>query len=184
LLVFSSLEKLKESHGVTVAWRSFELRPKDAPPPPPEYLAKVKASRPRLYAMAKEQYGLDLNPGPFGIDSRPALVGAKYAEAQDVGDAYHETIFKAYWLEGRNIEDRAVLTDVATAIGLDADAFLAALETETYQAAMLSDVAQAQAYGLHAVPALIFVDKYLVSGAQPYEVLCEVVERIESGNIN
>ena len=97
------MEKLKESHGVAVAWRSFELRPVGAPPISPAYRAKIEASRPRLYEIAKAQYDLDLKPGPFGINSRPALVGAKYAEAQDLGEAYIEAIFNAYWLEGRNI---------------------------------------------------------------------------------
>jgi len=167
-----------------VAWRSFELRPKGSPPIPPEYRAKIEASRPRLYAIAKEQYDLELKPGPFGLDSRPALVGAKYAEAQGVGDAYHEAVFKAYWLEGLKIEDRMVLADLATAVGLEAEAFLAALETETYQSAVSFDVAQAYAYGLSGVPALVFSHKYLVSGAQPYDVLCQVVEQIAAEDTN
>ena len=174
-MVSSSLEKLKESHAVEVTWRSFELRPVGGPPISPAYRAKIEAARPRIYALAKDQYDLEMNPGPFGINSRPSLVGAKYAEAQGLGDAYSDAIFKAYWLEGRNIEELDVLADVATSIGLPADEFLAALEAEAYRSAMLADVEQAHDYGLSGVPALIFANKYLVSGAQPYEVLAEVV---------
>ena len=46
----------------------------------PEYRARIEAARPQLYAMAREQYGLELNVGTFGINSQPALVGAKFAE--------------------------------------------------------------------------------------------------------
>ncbi len=35
-------------------------------------------------------------------------------------------------------------------------------------------------YGLQGVPALIFNNKYLVSGVQPYEVLKQVVEKVLS----
>lgn len=173
-----SLEKLKQSHGVTVRWRSFELRPPGSPPMPAEYRARIEAGRPRLYQMAREHYGLELNAGQLVANSRPALVGAKYAEQQGAGDAYHAAVFGAFWQEAKDISDRVVLGDIAEAVGLERVAFLQAIEFPVYQAAVQADVNQASAYGLHAVPALIFDEKYLVSGAQPYDVLRQVVERV------
>jgi hypothetical protein len=57
---------------VEVAWHSYELRPAGSPPIPAEYLARIKATEPRLLKMAREQYGLELNRGPLGISSRAA----------------------------------------------------------------------------------------------------------------
>ena len=57
--------------------------------------------------------------------------------------------------------------------------FLTALDDPRYDAAVTADVEQAFTYGLGGVPALIFAEKYLVSGAQPYAVLMQVVEKIE-----
>lgn len=162
-----------------IHWRSFELRPKNAPPPPPDYLERVKAGRPRLYEMARTQYGLELNPGPFGFDSRPALVGAKFAEEEGAGPAYHAAVMRGYWLEARDISQVDVLREIATEAGLDADAFSAALAEEKYVAAVDTDVEQAHLYGINGVPAMVFINKYLVSGAQPYEVLCGAVEQIQ-----
>ena len=136
------------------------------------------AGRPRLYAIAKEQYGLDLNQGPWGIDSRPALIGAKYAEAQGMGLAYHEGILRAYWHEAQNIGETDVLVKIAEEAGLERDGFLAALQEPTWEQEVLGDVATAHSYGINGVPALIFQNKYLVSGAQPYDVLTQVVEQI------
>jgi len=127
--------------------------------------------------MAKERYGLEINSGPFGINSRPALVGAKFAEAQGVGDAYHDAMFRAYWQDAKNIEELDVLAEVATAVGLDHNQFLAALDDPVYQNAVMADVQQAFQYGLSGVPALVYNNKYLVSGAQPYELLAQVAEK-------
>lgn len=176
----SSLEKLEASHGVTVQWHAYELRPKGSPPLPLEYKERILAGRPRLYAVARESYGLELNQGPFGIDSRPALIGAKFAEHQGVGPAYHDAVMRAYWVEAKSIEEREVLAEIAVAIGLDRDAFLAALTDPALEQEVLDDIAWAQTNGLNGVPALVFQQKYLVSGAQPYDVLTRVVDQIRA----
>lgn len=165
---------------IQVQWRSFELRPKDAPPLPPDYLERIQAARPRLYAVAREQYGLELNPGPFGFDSRPALIGAKVAEAAGVGAAYQRAVMHAYWQEAADIADPAVLGAIAQAIGLDSADFLAALDDPAYIAQVDQDIAQARAYGLDGVPAMVLKGQYLVSGAQPLPVLQQVLGEILS----
>lgn len=144
---------------------------------PPEYRARIEAGRPQLEAMARQRYGLELNVGPFGINSRPALVGAKFAEAHGLGEAYHDAVLRAYWQDAKNIEDLDVLAGLATAVTLNRDQFLAALDDPHYQNAMLADVQQAFQYGLSGVPALVYNNKYLVSGAQPYELLVQVAEK-------
>jgi predicted DsbA family dithiol-disulfide isomerase len=159
-------------------WHAFELRPKGSPPLPPEYLKRIEAARPRLLQIARETYGLDLKPGPTGIDSRPALIGAKYAEANSKPESYHAAMFRAYWQESKHIDDKAVLAEIAQTIGLDSVSFLAALDDPEYENAVDADIERAYQYGLNGVPALIFNNKYLVSGAQPYEVLRQVVEKV------
>lgn len=147
---------------------------------PPEYLARIKAGRPRLYQIAREHYGLELNPGPHGISSRDALIGAKYAEAQGRGPQYHAAVLRAYWQRANDIGDRVVLGTIAQSIGLAEAAFLAALDDRRFDQQVAADMAQAYRYGLNGVPALIFNHKYLVSGAQPYAVLTQVVERVQA----
>ncbi len=174
------MEKLKQSHDVDVIWHSYELRPIGSPPIPPEYLARIKATEPRLIKMAREQYGIELNRGPLGIHSRMALIGAKYAEEMGRGPQYHGTLLRAYWQRANNIEDVDVLAEIAQAIGLERTAFLAAVQDERYNAQVDADIDEAYSYGLTGVPALIFGRRYLVSGAQPYEVLRQVVEKVEA----
>jgi predicted DsbA family dithiol-disulfide isomerase len=116
----------------------------------------------------------------LGISSHAALIGAKFAEAQGKGPAYHDAMLRAYWQRAHNIGDEEVLAEIARSIGLEPDGFLAALKDEQYEARVEADVEQAYSYGLTGVPALIFSNRYLVSGAQPYEVLRQVVEKVET----
>jgi predicted DsbA family dithiol-disulfide isomerase len=178
-LASASLEKLEASHAVQVTWHSYELRPKGSPPMSAEYRARIDANKPRLYALAREQYGLELNQGPFGIDSRPALIGAKFAEAHGVGKAYQRAVMAAYWLDARDIGDLSVLAEVAAGVGLDREEFLAALNEPQYDELVQADIDQAREYGLNSVPAMVFEDRYLISGAQPYPVLVQATEQVQ-----
>jgi predicted DsbA family dithiol-disulfide isomerase len=145
---------------------------------PAEYRQRIETMKPQLIAVARERYNREINQGPFGIDSRPALVGAKYAESQGVGNAYHEALMRAYWQEARDIGDRAVLADIAETLGLGREEYLAALDDPTYDAEVQADIDTAHAYGLNGVPALVFDNRYVVSGAQPADVLRRVVGQI------
>lgn len=145
---------------------------------PPEFRRRIEAATPALYAAAREQYGLELNRGPLGANSRPALVGAKYAEEQGVGPAYHDAVFRAYWQRAADIGDRELLADIAAGVGLERAAFLAALAQPQYNAAVDADIAEAHAYNLSGVPAMILAQRYLVVGAQPYPVLKQAVEQV------
>jgi len=165
---------------VAITWRAFELRPRGAPPISPEYLARIEASRPRFAAMAREQYGLEINQGPFGIDSRPALIGEQYAISQGCGDAYHDAVADAYWLQAQSIDSREVLAAIAESVGLDRAAFLSALDLPQYAEAADADIEWARANEITGVPALVYDEKYLVVGAQPFPVLEQVLRQCQA----
>jgi predicted DsbA family dithiol-disulfide isomerase len=174
------LEELRAKYNVVIKWRSFELRPQGSPPLSEEYRAAIASKRDHFQRLAREQYGVEINSGPFGVNSRLALIGAKFAEAKGMGDAYHEAVFRAYWQEAKSLADTVVLADIATQIGLDGEGFLAALGDEVWETAVTHDVYQAHHYGLNSVPAMVFAHKYLVVGAQPYTVLSQVIEQIQT----
>ena len=156
------------------------MRPRGAPPISPQYRAAIEAKRPALYERARTDYGLEMKPGPFGSDSRPALVGVKYAESQRLGNVFHDAVLRAYWQEVQAIDDLDILTAIAASVGLQSAAFRAALTDPHFSEAVDDDIAQAAAYGLQGVPALIFAEKYLVPGAVPYETLVQVIEEVKS----
>jgi predicted DsbA family dithiol-disulfide isomerase len=175
------LKELAQTHDVSIHWRSYELRPAGSPPIPPEYRARIEATRPRLHAMAREQHGIELNEGPFGQNSRPALIGAKYAELQGKGAEYHQAVFDAYWTLARAIESADDLAAIANEIGLDEQAFRAALTDADLEQQVDADIEMARAYGLNGVPAIVFENQYLLSGAQPVTTMRQVCDRLING---
>jgi predicted DsbA family dithiol-disulfide isomerase len=56
--------------------------------------------------------------------------------------------------------------------------FLAALDDAYYDQQVQVDIEQARQFGLNSVPALVFDQRYLISGAQPHAVLAQAVEQI------
>jgi predicted DsbA family dithiol-disulfide isomerase len=178
-LVSTSLEKLKASHGITITWKSYELRPQGSPPMSAAYMERIQAAQPQLRAIASEHYGIAINHGKLGINSRPALIGMKFAEKQGKGDAYHQAVFEAYFTKAQNIEEHTVLGAIAVASGLDHEAFLAALSDSELDSAVSADVLTAHEYQISSVPALIFENKFYIPGAQPYPELVRFVEQME-----
>lgn len=132
-------------------------------------------------ARAQAEYGLVINQGPFGIDSRPSLILEKYAEAQGKGAEYHKAVENAYWQQGQSIEDPQVLKAALSEAGLDAEQYETALADPQYEAEVEADIQQAYAYGLSGVPAVVFNNRFLVMGAQPYEVFRQVMDKLTSG---
>jgi predicted DsbA family dithiol-disulfide isomerase len=128
---------------------------------------------------AREQYGLQINAGPFGIDSRPALIADKYAESQGKGKAFHKAVMDAYWQQARSIDDTNVLKEMAEHVGLNTENFESVLIDPTYVAEVSSDIELAHEYRMDGVPALVFAEKYLVVGAQPFDMLKQVIEKIQ-----
>lgn len=172
------MEKLEKTHDVEIVWHSYMLRPPGAPPISPEYRAKILAGRPRMAEIAEKDFGVQLNFGTFSGTSTLALVGAKYAESQGVGKAYHKKVMSAYWIETQNIHDEAVLADIAAEIGLDRPQFLEALRSETYTSQVGKDIDQAFQHGIQGVPGMVFNDSYFVSGAQTHPVLVQIVDKV------
>jgi protein disulfide-isomerase len=127
----------------------------------------------------RQQFAVEINSGPWGINSHSSLVGHKIAVEQGKGDAYHEAVLEAYWLKGKSIEDADVLADIAENIGLAPDAFRFALRNPGYEEQVMQDILQAQMSGIDAVPALVFNEKYLFKGAGTYETLVMMLERVQ-----
>lgn len=176
-----SLKRLNETDPVELHWRAFELRPQGTPPVPPAYRARIEANRPIFAARVKRDYGVELNEGPFGINTRALHQLKKFADAQGKGNAFHDAALDAYWMRGLDVSDPKIQQDILRHVGIETPVaeILANIE---YRNEVLMDEQIAQDNDMTGVPALVFAEKYLVMGAQPLDVLKRVVEQVREEN--
>ena len=89
---------------------------------------------------------------------------AKFAAEAGVQDDLAEVMFRAYFQEGRDIGDPAVLAELAAGLGLDAEAFLA---SDRFEAGVLAEDANFRRIGVNGVPSFALAGHILFSGAMP-----------------
>jgi predicted DsbA family dithiol-disulfide isomerase len=129
----------------------------------------VRAAQTRMMALMEAE-GLPYGTRTRTYNSRLAQEVARWAETKPGGDAIHDALFKAYFVDGRNIGDAAVLVDVARSVGLPADEAADVLRERRYRAEVDADWAKSREYGVTGVPTFVSGGHGVV-GAQPYEVL-------------
>jgi len=81
-----------------------------------------------------------------------------------------EALFAAYFTEGLDPSNHDVLENVAASVGLDRDRVRKILTSDEYATEVRAREQRYQNSGIHAVPAVILNDRYLVQGGQPVEV--------------
>ena len=100
-------------------------------------------------------YKLPVNMGPFA-DTKKACMGFLFANEKGKGKAYHDGVYAARWLEGKNIGDENVLAEIAEKAGLDRNEFLAALNDSRYEAALERSNKDGEADGVFGFPTFIY----------------------------
>lgn len=103
-------------------------------------------------------YGLALNPGPFA-DTKRACLGFFFAQEKGRGTAYHDGVYRARWLEGKDIGVAETLAEIAARGGLDRDEFLGALTDPRYESALDRSNKDAQADEVFGFPFFIYEGK-------------------------
>ena len=126
-----------------------------------------------------DEEGLPYNRRSHTYNSRLAQELGIWADGQDGGDNIHDALFKAYFVDGRNIGDVEVLVDIAVANGLDAEAARDVLENRTYKEQVDENWNRSRQYGVTGVPTYVAGGQGVV-GAQPYEVLSQLIDAAEA----
>ncbi len=161
-----------------IEWRAFELHPGIPPegqliPWPPETLAQRSAA----FRERAEAEGLEVGERKHWYDSRPAHEAALWAAAQGKGDAFRKAIYRAYFVEDRNIGSPDVLAELAAEQGLAAADLRKALGERHYRAEVEAQYEEARQIGVTAVPTFVADGKALV-GAYPYEMFEKLMAMI------
>lgn len=126
---------------------------------------------------------MDAEGLPYGVrthtyNSRLAQELGSWADTVDQSGAIHDALYRAYFVDRRNIGDKAVLLDIAESVGLDREQARKVLEERSFRAAVDADWAKSRAYGVTGVPTFV-AGRMGVVGAQPYEAIEQLL--IEAG---
>ena len=122
-----------------------------------------------------EELGLPFGKREKTYNSRLAQELGLWAESKNKGDVFHTAVFKAYFVDGKNIAKIPVLVDLAASVELPGEEAAEVLETRAFKAAVDADWNLSREKGITAVPTFVMNQDKLV-GAQPYETLVKLLE--------
>ena len=173
-------ERLVERYEIETRLTQFPLHPET--PPEGMALAELFAGREdqlaqvhaRLAALVAEAGLPPLAERTHTYNSRLAQELGKWADTVAGGEALHDALFRAFFAEARDISRVDVLLEVVRQAGLPEDAARRVLEERTFREAVDGDWRRARELGVTGVPTYA-AGGHAVVGAQPYEVLEELV---------
>jgi predicted DsbA family dithiol-disulfide isomerase len=159
---------------------AFELHPGiplEGQPVPwrPERLAAARSQ----FEQAADAEGLPHGQRTHWYNSVPAHEASLWADDHGKGEDFRHGVYRAYFADTLNIASTDVLTGLAEELGLPSDELRAALTEGRYRAAVDDQFNRARSLGITGVPAYV-AGSYLMVGAQPYEVFCQLIETAEA----
>ena len=182
-----ALEQTKTAH--TIHWHPFELNP-NMPSEGQNLREHIiekygstkqesDASRERM-TEAGNDVGFEFN---FTDDTRMHNTFnlhqlLHFADQQGRMHELKQALFAAHFTNGRNISDINVLADIAAEIGLDRSESLAVLEGQFFAKEVRAAEQHWQQQGSQSVPAIIFNERHLVSGAQGVENFTNILQQL------
>jgi predicted DsbA family dithiol-disulfide isomerase len=168
------IDRLKKEYEIQTQWVFFPLRP-DAPEDgitlEEIYAGRgidIHQVRQRLNHVARE-LGLPFSERKMTYNSRRAQELAKWAESKGVGEKFHRAVFRAYYVETKNIGKVDELLRLAGSVGLPQEEAKGVLEQRSYREAVDADWSRCYDLGITAVPTFV-IDREWIVGLQPYEV--------------
>jgi predicted DsbA family dithiol-disulfide isomerase len=164
---------LKSEYDVSIRWHAFPLHPET----PEEGVSLEQYFGGRLEELQSMADRMHKAAAIFGVpfkgtgmiyNSRLAQELTLWAESKEKGDEVHSAIFRAYFVDGKNISSIPVLQELASSIGLSSDEASEVLQTGAFKGAVDADWDLSREMRIRAVPTIIMNQGRLV-GAQSYD---------------
>ena len=186
-----AIERVGPSVPVSLHFQPFELNP-DMPPEGQdigEHLAQKYGLTPEQVAANREmirQRGEGVG-FTFRMEQRGRIVNTFNAHrllhwaGELGGDAQHrlkKALLGAYFTEGQDPSDAAVLLRVVASVGLDEGRARQILDGDDYAEAVRERQRFYGQHGIRAVPSVILNDRHLIQGGQPVEVFEQALRQV------
>ena len=117
-----------------------------------------------------DEEGLPYGKRTHTYNSRLAQEFGAWADTQDGGEAIHDALYRAYFVDAKNIGDVDVLMEIVSQIGLDVEVARKVLDERQFKDVVEGDWTRSRQIGVTGVPTFV-AGGYGVVGAQPYAQL-------------
>lgn len=176
------MAQLEQEYDLAVTWWPYELHP-EIPPGGVAVESIVGGSRlsaqyrDYLKAYAAEA-DITLASKRNVSNSHRALELAEFAKDRGRFQDVHERLFTAYFEDGLDIGDEAILAQIATSAGLDPRAWQEEATSGRYRDLVDRTTQLARERGYTSTPTIIFDDRFMIPGAQDMTVYRDVLRRM------
>jgi predicted DsbA family dithiol-disulfide isomerase len=181
-------ERSPDAEAPVINWHPFQLNPQlpKSGMPRSEYIAqkfggpdRAKQIYGRVSAAGK-QAGIDFDFDQIKIQPNTTDAHRLIYRAAATGkqDAMVEALFRAYFLEAKDLTQSEVLARLAAATGMDAEVATQYLASDEDLDLLANIEWQARQIGVEGVPFFIINRKQALSGAQPPAVLLQAIESV------
>ncbi len=188
----AALAEFPQADQVQITWKSFQLDPDFQSAGGENYLESLSArkgwsldqTRQIVANVRNMALGVNLHynfDGMIQANSLDAHRLTHLAAKHGLQQQAEEALFRAHFVEGKDVGDHAVLAEIGAAIGLKATDITTMLNGPEFTEAVQHDVAEARQLGINAVPFFVFNRKYGVSGAQDKQVFLQTLEKALEG---
>jgi predicted DsbA family dithiol-disulfide isomerase len=173
-------ESLERRYGARVTWLPFDLHPEYPPEgiPRDDLRRRYGAGTDELLRRRMEAAELPFTLSEHIPNSRAALRVTELARDAGLHEALHDLLMNAYWADGEDIGDHAVLRRHAVSAGLEADDVDDVIGSDRYLDRVTASTQEAVSIGVTGVPAFLLDGRLLVLGAQPDEVFERAFEQL------
>lgn len=182
-----ALDRFAHKDRVEVVWHSFELDPHFITRPEIslyDYLGELKGmSREDVLDMHVHVSEMGESAG-VSFQFEQVVVASSFhahrllqlAKAKGLANEAEESLFKAYFSGGVNIDDKEALVRIGIGLGLEETAVREVIFSDQYTREVRADEHQASSLGIRGVPFFVFNRKYAVSGAQSSDVFLSTLQ--------
>jgi len=186
----SALLQFADNKDIEIIWKSFQLDPNI-----PQHIENKE----NVYQYLADRKGITLEESikmHQGVAQTAKNAGLEYnfdktiianslnahrliqlSKTKGLGDFAEECIFKAYFTDGKDLGDTAILIEIGKTIGLTEDEVNEALSNDVYAYKVKQDIQEAKHYEIDGVPFFLFNGKYAVYGAQAVETFLQTLKK-------
>jgi len=182
-----ALGQFNHTENLEIEWKSFQLRPDLVTNPTKslnqelaeskgwslEYTQQMSEHVTQMAADSGISFHLDKAIMANTVKGHQLLHFAKEHRKQNQAK---ELLFKAYFTDGKNVDEPSILLEIAKELDLNTEEISKIFDDGTYLNDIERDIYEASQIGVRGVPFFVFDQKYAVSGAQDSSAFLQTLQ--------